>query len=183
MGTICVFLMSYQALRKNVIKMSSKLLSRAIKLSFVFTSLITASGINTVVRAQETPPFGDITIERTLSKDPLTVRGMSGGTIPAKQIAERADTPTGACTGYMDREPDHTLRLKNKFDYMKLVIESPEDTTLIIKGPGGTWCNDEFEGKNPGIVGEWLKGNYQVWIGSYKKEQYLPYTLKITEAK
>jgi hypothetical protein len=66
---------------------------------------------------------------------------------------------------------------------MKLVVESPEDTTLIIKGPGGTWCNDEFEGKNPGIVGEWLSGNYEVWIGSYKKEQYLPYTLKITEVK
>ncbi|MEO1431121.1 MAG: hypothetical protein AAFV71_19080 [Cyanobacteria bacterium J06633_8] len=165
--------------------MSTKLLSRAIKLSIFFLSLTTASGINTEVKAQETPPpiFGDISIDRPLSKDPLTVRGMSGGKISAKKISERNDTPTGACTGYMDTEPDHTLKLKNKFDYMKLVIESPEDTTLIIKGPGGTWCNDEFEGKNPGIVGEWLQGNYQVWIGSYQKEHYFPYTLKITEAK
>ncbi len=166
--------------------MSNKLLSKAIKLSLLFLSLATASGINTEVKAQETPPpiFGDITIERPLSKDPLTARGMSGGTIPGKNIADnRTDTPTGACTGYMDREPDHTLKLKNKFDYMKLVIESPEDTTLIIKGPGGTWCNDEFEDKNPGIVGEWLEGNYEVWIGSYQKEHYFPYTLKITELK
>ncbi len=165
--------------------MSTKLISRVIKFSFVFLSLATASGINTAVNAQEAPPpiFGDISIKRPLSKDPLTVRGMSGGTIDAKEISKRADTPTGACTGYVDREPDHTLRLKNKFDYMKLVIESPEDTTLVIKGPGGTWCNDEFEGKNPGIVGEWLRGNYEVWIGSYQKEQYLPYTLKITEVK
>ncbi|MGB3639580.1 MAG: hypothetical protein WBA39_18690 [Rivularia sp. (in: cyanobacteria)] len=165
--------------------MSNKFLSRIIKLSFVFLSLSAASGINTPVKATDTPPpiFGDITIKRPLSKDPLTVRGMSGGAIEGKNISQRKDTPTGACTGYMDREPDHTLRLKNKFDYMKLVIESPEDTTLIIKGPGGTWCNDEFEGKNPGIVGEWLEGNYQVWIGSYKKEEYFPYTLKITEAQ
>ncbi len=165
--------------------MSNKLLSRVIKLSFVFLSLSVVSGINTSVKAQETPPpiFGDITIKRPLSKDPLTVRGMSGGTIEGKNISNRKDTPTGACTGYMDREPDHNLRLQNKFDYMKLVIESPQDTTLIIKGPGGTWCNDEFEGKNPGIVGEWLEGNYQVWVGSYKKEDYFPYTLKITEVK
>lgn len=177
--------MSLQTLRKNVIKMSTKSISQAIKLSFVFLSLAAASGINSTVSAQEASPpiFGDISIEHPLSKDPLTVRGMSGGSIPAKEISERADTPTGACTGYVDKEPDHTLRLKNKFDYMKLVIESPDDTTLIIKGPGGIWCNDEFEGKNPGIVGEWLNGEYKVWIGSYKQELYLPYTLKITEIK
>ncbi|MCJ8283689.1 MAG: hypothetical protein MJK14_28890 [Rivularia sp. ALOHA_DT_140] len=165
--------------------MSNKLLSQVIKLSIAFLSLATASGINNVVKAQETPApiFGDITIERPLSKDPLTVRGMSGGKIPGDSISDRKDTPTGACTGFMDKEPDHTLRLKNKFDYMKLVIESPEDTTLIIKGPGGIWCNDEFEDKNPGIIGEWLEGEYQVWIGSYKKDDYVPYTLKITEAK
>ena len=165
--------------------MSKKRLSRAIKLSFIFLPLTILPGINIIVNAQETPPpiFGDITIERPLSKDPLTVRGMSGGTIPGQQIAERTDTPTGACTGYMDKEPDHTLRLKNKFDYMKLVIESPEDTTLIVKGPGGTWCNDEFEDKNPGMVGEWEKGDYELWVGSYKKEHYFPYTLKITEIK
>lgn len=172
--------MSFQALRKNTIKMSTKLISRAIKLSFVFLSVTTTSLISTVVNAEEAPIFGDITIEHPL-KEPLTVRGMSGGTIPVKQITDRTDTPTGACTGYIDKEPDHTLRLKNKFDYMKLVIESPEDTTLVVQGPGGTWCNDEFEDKNPGIVGEWLGGEYYVWIGSYKQEQYLPYTLIITE--
>ncbi len=162
--------------------MSTKLISRAIKLSFVFLSLTTASVINIVVSAEETHPiFADITIEKHPLKEPLTVRGMSGGSIPAKQISERRDTPTGACTGYMDKEPDHTLRLKNKFDYMKLLIESPEDTTLIVKGPGGTWCNDEFEDKNPGIVGEWLPGLYELWIGSYKEAHYLPYTLRISD--
>jgi hypothetical protein len=54
---------------------------------------------------------------------------------------------------------------------------------MIIKGPGGVWCNDDFDGKNPGIVGEWLLGTYQIWIGSYKEKEYLPYTLKITEVK
>ncbi|MDB9523974.1 hypothetical protein PN480_18785, partial [Dolichospermum circinale CS-1225] len=55
----------------------------------------------------------------------------------------------------------------------------PADTTMIIKGPGGTWCNDDFDGNNPGVVGEWLPGTYQIWIGSYKENDSLPYTLKI----
>ena len=54
---------------------------------------------------------------------------------------------------------------------------------MIIKGPGGTWCNDDFDGKDAGIVGEWLAGTYQIWVGSYEKGKYLPYTLKITEVK
>jgi hypothetical protein len=54
---------------------------------------------------------------------------------------------------------------------------------MSVKGPGGTWCNDDFDGKNPGIVGEWLPGTYQIWIGSYKENESLPYTLKITEGK
>ncbi|MHC5833095.1 MAG: hypothetical protein ACYT04_98205, partial [Nostoc sp.] len=61
--------------------------------------------------------------------------------------------------------------------------QSPEDTTIIIKGPGGTWCNDDFDGKNAGMIGEWLAGSYQIWVGSYEKGKYLPYTLQITEVK
>jgi hypothetical protein len=109
---------------------------------------------------------------------------MSGGSVQGSKIAGKAETPpTGPCQGFMDEVPDHTLKLTSKFDYLKLVVESPADTTMIIKGPGGTWCNDDFNGKNPGIVGEWLPGTYQIWIGSYKEDESLPYTLKITEGK
>lgn len=141
---------------------------------------------NTKLRAEPSPPpmlFGDVTVSRKFSPDPLKVRGMSGGTMSGKQIAGRYETPTGPCTGFFDEKPDHTLELTSKFDYLKLLVESPEDTTLIVKGPGGTWCNDDFEGKNPGIVGEWLPGTYNIWIGSFRKDRYFPYTLEITEVK
>jgi hypothetical protein len=109
---------------------------------------------------------------------------MSGGAIPGNKIAGKAETqPTGPCKGFMDEVPKHTVKLTSKFDYLKFVVQSPADTTMIIKGPGGTWCNDDFDGKNPGIVGEWLPGTYQIWIGSYEKNEYLPYTLKIIEVK
>lgn len=142
--------------------------------------LWTTGGFTQVANAQPVSQiFGDVTIQYPFSPDPLTVRGMSGGSIPGSQIAGKEETPTGPCKGFMDEAPDHTLKLLSKFDYLKLVVQSPADTTMIIKGPGGTWCNDDFDGKNPGIVGEWLPGNYQIWIGSYKQNDSLPYTIKI----
>lgn len=160
-------------------------LNRGIRLSFMIVTLFITSVINAVADAQEAPPpiFGDLTINQKFSPDPLTVRGMSGGSVPGKQVAGRAETATGPCTGFVDQAPDHTLELTSKFDYLKLQIQSPKDTTIIIKGPGGTWCNDDFNGKNPGIVGEWLKGTYQIWLGSYDEGKYFPYTLEITEVK
>lgn len=140
--------------------------------------------INTIAHARETPGiFDDVTISHPFSPDPLMVRGMSGGSVPASQVAGRTETPTGPCSGFVDAAPDHTLKLGTKFDYLKLVVQSPADTIMIIKGPGGTWCNDDLDGKNPGIVGEWLRGTYQIWVGSYDKGKYLPYSLKITETK
>ncbi len=137
-----------------------------------------------IADAQEAPTiFGDLTISPQFSPDPLTVRGMSGGSVSGNQVAGRTETVTGPCTGYVDETPDHTLVLTSKFDYLKLQIQSPEDTTIIVKGPGGSWCNDDFDGKNAGIVGEWLAGSYQIWVGSYDKGKYLPYTLQITEVK
>ncbi len=165
--------------------MRKTILNRGIKLSFTIVTLLVASAINTVAYAQEVPPpiFGDVSIGRKFSPDPFIVRGMSGGSIPARRVAGRAETATGPCTGFVDEKPDHTLELTSKFGYLKLEVDSPEDTTLIVTGPGGSWCNDEFDGENPGIVGEWLPGTYKIWIGSYHKNRYLPYTLEITELK
>ncbi|WP_174762911.1 hypothetical protein [Anabaena sp. UHCC 0187] len=151
----------------------------------IIVILCITAGFNSVANAQTASPiFGDMTIQHPFSPDPLTVRGMSGGSIPGSKIAGKAETaPTGPCKGFVDETPDHTLKLTSKFDYLKLVVQSPADTTMIVKGPGGTWCNDDFDGKNPGIVGEWLPGTYQIWIGSYQENESLPYTLKITEVK
>ena len=151
----------------------------------IIVILCVTAGFNPVAYAQPASPiFEDVTIQHPLSPNPLTVRGMSGGAIPGNKIAGKAETqPTGPCKGFMDEVPKHTVKLTSKFDYLKFVVQSPADTTMIIKGPGGTWCNDDFDGKNPGIVGEWLPGTYQIWIGSYGQNEYLPYTLKITEVK
>jgi hypothetical protein len=164
--------------------MSKTYLNRGIRLSLVVLAFCVTSVTNTITNAQEAPAiFGDVTLNHPFSPDPMNVRGMSGGSISGSEVAGRTETATGPCTGFVDEAPDHKLELTTKFDYLKLQVQSPEDVTMIVKGPGGTWCNDDLDGKNPGMSGEWLPGNYQVWVGSYDKAQYFPYTLQITEVK
>lgn len=134
--------------------------------------------------AQPSPPFAaNITLSPKFSPDLVELRGIGGGSIAVQDVAGRRETQTGPCNGFVDAEPDHTVVLSAFFSHLSLKVQSPQDTTLVIKGPGGIWCNDDHEGKNPGIAGEWLAGTYQIWVGSYDKTRYVPYILNITEAR
>jgi hypothetical protein len=123
------------------------------------------------------------TLNPGFSPDPRQLSGTSGGSTSAREVAGRVDTPTGACVGFMTDQPDHNLELKAFFKYLAVSVQSREDTTIVVKGPGGIWCNDDYDGKNAGVSGEWLPGNYQIWVGSFKKGNSLPYTLRITETR
>jgi hypothetical protein len=135
------------------------------------------------VRAESISIFEDLTLAPSFNPDPMTIRGISGGPKTASELAGREDTTTGPCNGYVDDQPDHTIVLTQYFSYLSLQVQSPEDTTLVVRGPGGTWCNDDFSGKNPGIAGQWLSGTYQIWIGSYRQDTYSPYVIRITELR
>jgi hypothetical protein len=152
---------------------------------FAATLLITGL-LSTSVQAQpdrssQPSIFENITLSPQFSPDPTTIHGISGGSQPANAIAGRADTATGPCIGYIDQQPDHTIVLTHFFNYLSLQVQSPDDTTLVVRGPGGSWCNDDYEDSNPGIAGQWLSGTYQVWVGSYSPDSYHPYVIRITE--
>ncbi|MCU0569410.1 MAG: hypothetical protein MUF49_22890 [Oculatellaceae cyanobacterium Prado106] len=139
-----------------------------------------------IAQAQPAPSppntiFENVTLQPNFSPDPTTLRGISGGTSTASAIADRTETATGACTGFVDGEPDHTLVLTEFFSFLSLQVQSSEDTTLVIRGPGGAWCNDDYSGKNPGIAGQWLSGTYQIWVGSYQQNEFSPYVIQVTE--
>lgn len=127
--------------------------------------------------------FETATLTPGFEQDSVTLHGISGGFTTADQLTAQAETPTGACLGYVDTDPDHILVLEEFFDYLKLQVQSPEDTTMVVKGPGGTWCNDDFTDQNPAIAGQWLPGTYQVWIGSYRKDKYSPYIIQVSETR
>ncbi|MBP0018087.1 MAG: hypothetical protein J7647_11075 [Cyanobacteria bacterium SBLK] len=134
--------------------------------------------------AQSSPPIFESPIISPFTTpntpNTLLIRGISGGEIAARNVADRVDTPTGPCVGFVDREPDHIVTLTGFFNFLNIQVRSSADTTIVVSGPGGTWCNDDYQDKNPGIGGQWLEGQYQIWVGSYEKNQYHPYTIQIT---
>jgi hypothetical protein len=124
--------------------------------------------------------FENVTLSPNFSPDPITVHGISGGEQLASEVSGRADTATGACAGFVDTQPDHTMTLTDYFDYLRLQVQSPDNTMMLVRGPGGSWCNDTYEGVNPGIAGQWFSGTYQIWVGSLETNRYHPYVIRIT---
>ncbi|MBC1215120.1 hypothetical protein GNE08_12905, partial [Trichormus variabilis ARAD] len=110
--------------------MSKTSLNKGIQIYSIIFTLGVISLLHAGSNAQEAPPiFGDVTISQKFSPDPLVVRGMSGGSVEGNRITGRIETPTGPCNGFVDETPDHTIRLTSKFDYLKLQIQAPQDTT------------------------------------------------------
>ena len=146
----------------------------------LFTGIVKTSPVLSQY-TQSTPIFEDVNLYPKSNQNRIIIRGLSGGPISAKETTGRENTKTGPCVGFIDRQPDHRLVLNGFFKSLKLEVKSSEDTTLIVRGPGGSWCNDDFEGKNPGIRGQWFSGTYEVWVGSYQRNKYYPYIIKITK--
>lgn len=151
--------------------------------AWVLAALLSSVVFHSSAQAQSSSIFENATLSPSFSPNPKELRGISGGSVPAKEVARQADTPTGSCVGFMDAEPDHTLELKAFFSYLSIQVQSPEDTTIVVRGPGGTWCNDDLKNKNAGIEGQWLQGTYQIWVGTYGKDKATPYLLQISQSR
>jgi hypothetical protein len=127
--------------------------------------------------------FRKVTLTPGFDPDPFELSGISGGTIAAATIADRLETETGICWGYVSEIPDYELVLTDDFTYLNLEVFSAQDTMILVQGPGGTWCSDDIDGWNPSIAGQWLAGTYRVWVGSGTIEQYSPYDLSFSEVR
>ena len=142
----------------------------------MFLGLITGFNIKTAFAQNN----NDIVINEYTIDKTLTVSGTSGGTIQALEIAQTKNTPTGYCDGFVNSQPNHIFQIDTFFENLKLEVESSADTTVLVKGDRGVWCNDDAETANPMIQGQWQPGIYQVWVGSYQPNSRDKYQLKIT---
>jgi hypothetical protein len=110
-----------------------------------------------------------------------SISGTAGGGTSLRDVAGKGETDTGSCSGFGKGQPDQVLRLNAGFRDLTVVVKSNSDTTIVVKGPGGTWCNDDFQGKNPGLDGQWKAGEYKVWIGTQGRNQSVNYVLNISQ--
>lgn len=163
-----------------------KLAKEAKQLSFVnffLLSVVYCLLTQAEVQAERHQNLQNISVSPGFSPTPIRVQSVGGGSASLSQIAGRQETPNGPCVGFTDAKPNHNLVLNSSFNYLSIQVESREDTTLLVRGPGGIWCNDDFRGKNPGLAGQWLPGTYEIWIGCYGKDKQAPYTLRISEQR
>ncbi len=108
-------------------------------------------------------------INNPLQIDPITLTGMSGGTVK---------TDCGA----ISTTPSQVIDVTDPFPYLQLTVESEGQPTLLVNGPGGRFCvlsNDDHKSK-PKLSGYWTAGKYSVYVGELSKQNY-KYTLSISQ--
>jgi hypothetical protein len=104
--------------------------------------------------------------------------GTSGGIVgmPGGQVDASTYGPT--CRGWIAAAPDHTMVLSAPMNISINVTATPmADTAMVISGPGGVQCNDDFNGLNPGLSGLLAAGTYSIWVASYAMNTNHPYTI------
>ena len=133
-----------------------------------------------IVSSHSASAQNTITIDRNTVAQPLTITGTSSGEIKSAEIAKTENTATGYCDGYVDAQPNHLLQIESSFDSLRLEVTSSADTTVLVKGNSGVWCNDDAGSANPIIEGQWQQGLYKVWVGSHQPNTSNNYQIQIT---
>ena len=150
------------------------LLNRCFSISStVAVALVLGTGLGA------TPARADISLNSGFGQ--TSISGTAGGGTSLRDVAGKGETATGSCLGFGKGQPDQILRLNSGFRDLTVVVKSSVDTTIVVKGPGGTWCNDDFQGKNPGLDGQWQAGEYKIWIGTQGRNQSVNYVLKVSQ--
>ncbi len=122
------------------------------------------------------------TIAPNFQPDPISIEYAAGGNV------ETAKAFGASCTaGFIANTPDHVITVTQDFDYLRFVVQSDADTTMVIQdtSDNSVACVDDTEGygQNPAIVFSrgLPAGTYNIYVGNYTAQQQSPYTFYITE--
>ncbi|MCB9630809.1 MAG: peptidase S1 [Sandaracinus sp.] len=119
--------------------------------------------------------FGAVTLAPGFVPDPSVHNGTSGGSVSASSV-------NPSCTGYVSARPDHLFNASGAFANLRILVNSSADTTLVVRRPDGTFvCNDDSDGTNPMVAGNFPPGQYRIWVGSYQQGTNSPYKIGFTE--
>lgn len=90
-----------------------------------------------------------------------------------------------ACiAGQVPKDPQHTFRVEELTAIEFRVQGEDDDLSLVIEGPGGPYCNDDYDGLDAGMQLELQPGEYSVYVGTYSDEPLDPtpaYTFVISD--
>jgi len=151
----------------------------AYRLGFTELPNVSLSGVGSpgpALAADGEANFGRIALSPSFMPDPHIVRGQSGGAVDAATLAED-------CRGWISERPDHLFVAEAPFEGLRVVVKSDADTTLVLRKPDGTYlCDDDSGGdRNPMLVADLPEGAYQIWVGSFERQDNAPYELGLSE--
>jgi S1-C subfamily serine protease len=93
------------------------------------------------------------------------------------------------CIGFAAVQPDYRFTLAQaaaNLSVMFVVDDNGGDTVLIVNTPDGQWhCNDDFDNnsRDPGLIFPNAgSGQYDVWVGSYYRDEMAVGTLMILDS-
>ncbi|WP_397573106.1 hypothetical protein [Silanimonas sp.] len=84
--------------------------------------------------------YRNFSIGSGFTPDPQTGTGTTGGARDAAQAFG------GQCSGSIDTTPDHVITVTSAVN-LKLYTTSTTDSTLVMRGPSGTFCDDDSRGE------------------------------------
>lgn len=123
--------------------------------------------------AAQAQAYRDFTIGAGFTPDPQVGTGTTGGSRDASSFG-------GNCTGRIASSPDHTINVTSTVD-LKLYTESTTDSTLVLVGPSGTFCDDDSRGGLDAEINAVLTpGTYEVYVGNFGTTAG-EYSLTLTE--
>ncbi len=109
-------------------------------------------------------------------------QGTTGGSFSFLQLAAR-DRHRKLCLGYGTSDPDYVLELTEAYPHLRIAVDSNGgDTTLLIQGPRGIDCNDNYrrDHRDAAVTDEnWPTGTYRIWVGAFNQGEQLDYRLRV----
>ena len=104
-------------------------------------------------------------IEGNFFAEGFSEQSIAGNLATAKPAVEFGER----CTGFVGEEPVFTFTIPDALP-MRISAVADVDTSLVIEGPEGPHCNDDYKDQNPSIAQVWPAGEYRLWLGSYEAQ-------------
>jgi hypothetical protein len=126
------------------------------------------------------PAYITLNLEAGFPLDPFLVSVNGGGPYDASGLGP-------GCVGYVNNDPTVTLDWEGETEFVETFFYSDHDPVLIVQTPSGEFlCNDDANDVllDPVVeIANPPQGRYNIWVGSFDRDQLLPGLLVITTNK
>ena len=117
--------------------------------------------------------YSGFTLGAGFTPDPQSATGRTGGNVQASRYG-------GHCSGMIASRPDHVINVTSALD-LQLSVDSTTDSTLVVRGPAGTFCDDDSGGQlDAQLTARLTPGRYEVYVGHLGTAG--DYTLTVSES-